>query len=117
MDVKPELSGALRRFQIIAWVVSVLLVILMFVAVPLRIFAGIPTLSAIVSPIHGFGYMVYLVLAFDLARRADWVLWPRTVLLLLSGTVPVWSFINERRVTHLLTREAGKTSQPTPVGK
>ncbi len=99
MDIKPELSGALRRFQIIAWIVSVLLFVLMFVAVPLRYIAGIPQLSAVISPIHGFGYMIYIVLAFDLARRVNWPLWPRTVVVLLAGTIPIFSFINERKVT------------------
>src|SRR4051794_16908927 len=102
MDVKPELKGALRRYQVIAWIVGVLLIVLIFVAVPLRVFGGDGTLSGIVSPIHGFGYMVYLVLAFDLARRVGWSLWPRTVVLLLAGTIPVLSFVAERWVHRLV---------------
>ena len=56
------------------------------------------TIVAVVGPAHGFLYMVYLVLAADLARRARWKL-PFTVLVLLAGTVPFLSFVAERVVT------------------
>lgn len=106
MDETRKVRAALRRYQVIAWVVSVFLIALFFVAMPVRYIGGDPTLSAIISPIHGFGYMVYLALAFDLSRRVGWSLWPRTVLLLLAGTVPVVSLLAERyyskRVAELL---------------
>ncbi|GAA4898276.1 integral membrane protein [Stackebrandtia albiflava] len=113
MDVNPELRSALRRYQVIAWIVGVLLIVLVFVAVPLRYIGGEPGLSAIVSPIHGFGYMVYLVLAFDLARRAGWALWPRMVCLLLAGTIPVVSFVAERWVRRTLAAEAARSTEMT----
>ena len=106
MDVRPELRAALRRYRVIAWIVGVLLIILLFVAVPLRVFGGHGELSGIVSPIHGFGYMVYLVLSFDLARRAGWQLWPRTILLMLAGTIPVLSFVAERWARRTLAAES-----------
>ncbi|ADD43675.1 DUF3817 domain-containing protein [Stackebrandtia nassauensis] len=105
MDAKPEIGAALRRYQVTAWIVSVFLVALFFVAMPVRYIGGEPVLSAIISPIHGFGYMVYLAFAFDLARRMGWSLWPRTVLLLLAGTVPVVSFVTERWTTRQVLAE------------
>ena len=92
------MEAALKRFRVMAYVVGVLLLILVFVAVPLRYIADEPLLVSIVGPIHGFLYMVYLVTAFDLAVRARWP-FVRTVLVLLAGTVPVMSFVAERKVT------------------
>ncbi|HIW63616.1 MAG TPA: DUF3817 domain-containing protein [Candidatus Stackebrandtia excrementipullorum] len=106
MDIDPDMKSALRRYQIIAYVVSVCLIVLMFVAVPLNHLAGYPQLSAVISPVHGLGYMIYLALGFDLARRADWPLWPRMVGLLLGGTVPVASIFVERWVTRTILAEA-----------
>ena len=103
MELKPEIRSALRRYQVAAWIVGVFLIVLFFVAMPVRYIGGDPTLSSIVSPIHGFGYMVYLALAFDLSRRLGWSLWPRTVLLLLAGTVPVMSFVAERWTVRQVT--------------
>jgi integral membrane protein len=92
------MTAALTRFRIIAYVVGVFLLILAFVAMPLKYLADSPTLVSIVGPVHGFLYMVYLVVAFDLAVRAKWSL-TRSVLVLLAGTVPIMSFVAERRVT------------------
>jgi integral membrane protein len=92
------MEAALTRFRVMAYVVGVLLLILVFVAVPLRYLADQPLLVGIVGPIHGFLYMVYLVTAFDLAVRARWP-FVRTVLVLLAGTVPVMSFVAERKAT------------------
>ena len=47
---------------------------------------------------HGYLYMVYLVTAFMLAIRARWSV-VKTVLVMLAGTIPLMSFVAERRVT------------------
>src|SRR6185369_17325437 len=105
------MAGALTRFRVMAYIVGVFLLILVFVAMPLKYFADQPTLVAIVVPIHGFLYMVYLVTGFDLAVRAKWP-FTRTVLVLLAGTVPVMSFIAERKATQWIR---SRDTTPAPV--
>lgn len=112
------MNGALLRFRIVAWIVGTLLILLMFVAMPMKYIGGDDTLIPIVSMPHGFMYMVYIVLAFDLARRAGWDFWPRTVGVLLSGTIPVVSFIVERWVRKQVTAESAeddKVDDTTPT--
>lgn len=92
------MNAALTRYRVMAYIVGVLLLLLVFVAMPLKYFADQPTLVAVIGPAHGFLYMVYLVAAFDLAVRAKWP-FLRTLLVLLAGTVPVMSFVAERKVT------------------
>ena len=94
----PRVAAALGRYRVMAYVVGVMLLVLVVVAVPLRYAAGIPEVSRVVSPIHGFLYIVYLVAAFDLALRARFTA-KGTVLVLLAGVVPLVSFWAERRVT------------------
>nr|WP_281371988.1 DUF3817 domain-containing protein [Modestobacter versicolor] len=88
----------MTRYRVMAYVVGVMLVVLVFVAVPLNYLADVPEVSAVVSPIHGFLYIVYLVTAFDLALKARFTA-KGTVLVLLAGVVPFVSFWAERRVT------------------
>jgi integral membrane protein len=104
------MSAALLRYRVLAYVVGVFLLVLVFVAMPLKYFADQPALVAIVGPVHGFLYMAYLVVAFDLAVRAKWP-FLRTVLILLAGTIPVMSFVAERKVTSW-TRQR---SEPEPA--
>ncbi len=81
-----------------AYVVGVMLLVLVFVAMPLKYFADRPALVAVVGPVHGFLYILYLLAAFDLARRSRWSL-ERTLLVLLAGAIPFLSFVMERKVT------------------
>ncbi|HET8681061.1 MAG TPA: DUF3817 domain-containing protein [Micromonosporaceae bacterium] len=99
------MHSALRRFRVIAYVVGVLLLVLALVAMPLKYLADRPGLVEMVGPVHGFLYMAYLVLTFDLCRRAGWSL-GRTALLLLAGTVPFASFAAERWATRLVRAAA-----------
>jgi integral membrane protein len=108
------MAAALTRFRVMAYIVGVFLLILVFVAMPLKYFADQPTLVAIVGPIHGFLYMVYLAAAFDLAVRAKWP-FTRTVLVLLAGTIPVMSFIAERKATGWIRDQARTASVSAPV--
>jgi integral membrane protein len=105
------MEAALTRFRVMAYVVGVLLLILVFVAVPLRYIGHDPMLVSVVGPIHGFLYMVYLVTAFDLAVRARWP-FVRTILVLLAGTVPVMSFVAERKATRWIHE---RDATPAPV--
>jgi integral membrane protein len=81
-----------------AYVVGVMLLVLVCVAMPIHYIKDDPRVSNVVSPIHGFLYIVYLLAALDLAIKARWNFWT-TVGLLLSGAVPFLSFYMERRVT------------------
>ncbi len=99
------MAGALLRYRIVAYVVGVVLLVLVFVAMPMKYIGGNPALVATVGPVHGFLYMVYLVVTFDLGRRADWPL-KRMVLVMLAGTVPFLSFVAERVVTRELRAHA-----------
>ena len=72
---------------------------------PLKYVFDNPVVVETVGPAHGFLYMIYLVAAFDLSRRADWPL-KRMLLVMLAGTVPFVSFYAERRVTAWLDRPA-----------
>jgi integral membrane protein len=94
--MKP-LRPALVRYRVIAYVVGVLLLVLSAGTV-VKYTGGTDAVVAVVGPAHGFLYMVYLVLAADLARRARWSL-RYTVLVLLAGTVPFLTFVAERAVT------------------
>lgn len=99
------MRGALQRYRVMANVVGVILVVFILIAVPLRYLGGEPRLSKTISPIHGFCYIVYLGLTFDLARRVGWPL-KRTVLVMLAGTVPFLSFFVERRMTRDIREHA-----------
>jgi integral membrane protein len=106
-------KAALTPYRIMASVVGVLLVILCLVGLPLHYgYLLLPDLmpkggtawqlgadiSATLGVAHGWLYMVFLVAAFVLSRRAGWDL-GFTVVTLVCGTIPILSFWAERRAT------------------
>jgi integral membrane protein len=90
--------AALTRYRVMAYIVGVMLLVLVFVAMPIKYFGHNTTPVALVGGAHGFLYCVYLLAAFDLALRARWSA-KATVLVLLAGTIPFLSFVAERKVT------------------
>jgi integral membrane protein len=105
-----DIEGALARYRVMAFVVGAGLLVLVFVGVPLQYGADVPQVAQIVGPIHGFLYIVYLLTAVDLARRA------RFTLLQMAGMVgagflPFLAFIIERRVERRVHEALGE-AQP-----
>ncbi|MGH3436670.1 MAG: DUF3817 domain-containing protein [Sciscionella sp.] len=94
----PRVKGALGRYRVIAYVVGVGLLALC-VAIVFKYGFDAGKGVAIIGPIHGFLYMIYIALAVDLALKARWSI-KGTILVLLAGTIPFFSFIAERSVTH-----------------
>jgi integral membrane protein len=92
-------QGALTRYRVIAWTVGVCLLVLVLVGMPLEYLGDNDSVVAVVGPVHGFLFMIYVVLTFDLARRARWP-FGRMILVMLAGTIPFFSFWAERKVSH-----------------
>jgi integral membrane protein len=90
--------GALLRYRVMAYITGVMLLLLVFVAMPIRYIGHDHGPVAVIGTGHGFLYCVYLLAAFDLALRARWTA-KGTVLVLLAGTIPFLSFVAERIVT------------------
>jgi integral membrane protein len=98
-------NGALLRYRIMAYVVGVGLIILVFIGIPLQYAANSPGVVKVVGPIHGAFYIVYLLAAADLARRARFGL-VQLAAMVAAGFVPIVAFLVERQVVRRLRREA-----------
>lgn len=105
--------AVLTRYRVLAYVTAVLLIVLVFVAVPLQA-AGHPAMAHIVGFLHGGLYCVYLFVAFELTRKLHVPL-GRTLLVLLAGTIPFGAIIAERRLTALYTKEERRAARAGAV--
>jgi integral membrane protein len=100
----------LVRYRVMAYTTAVLLIIVVFVAIPLQFAAGKPEAARVVGTIHGYLYLVYLGVALDLTRKLrvpiGWML-----LVLLAGTVPFCAFVAERKLTKLYDRSVDRAPE------
>ncbi len=100
------LSGAFLRYRILAFITGVLLVLLVFVALPMKYLAHNEGPVSLIGTAHGFLFMVYLVTALDLGVRLRWA-WLKLGLVMLAGTIPFASFVTERRARHEVRARLG----------
>jgi integral membrane protein len=104
--------GFLLRYRVMAYVVGTLLAILVLVGVPLKYAATEGSdaqqvgewITTWLGTAHGFLYMIFLVTAAMLARKARFPI-GFSVLILVLGTVPILSFVGERLATGRVRRE------------
>jgi integral membrane protein len=106
--------SVLKRYRVMAYVTGVMLVLLTLGCIAkygLQM-NDVDGLVRIVATAHGWLYVVYLVLAFDLGSKARWP-FGKLVWVLLAGTIPTAAFFVERKVTRELeqknTAEAAET--------
>lgn len=90
----------LVRYRVMAYVTATLLIVLVFVGLPLQLAAGRPEVVNVVGTMHGFLYLIYLFVAFELTRKLRLPL-GRMLLVLLAGTVPFCAIVAERKLTRL----------------
>ena len=90
------LAGSFLRYRIMAFTTGMLLVLLVFVAIPIQLWGHNNGPVAVIGTAHGFLFMVYLLTAFDLGVRLRWR-WLKLGLVMLAGTVPFASFYAEHR--------------------
>jgi integral membrane protein len=97
-----EVRRALRRYQVMSFVVGVMLLVLVGVAMPLQYIGHRPTMATIVAQVHGGLYIVYLLSAADLGRRARFGLM-QTVAVVCAGFLPFLAFYVEWRTTRRIS--------------
>ncbi len=114
------MNAAVTRYRVMAYIVGVLLIVIVFVGIPLQVFAHNDAIANYVGTTHGILYLVYLVTAYMLARRLRLTL-GQTVIVLLAGTIPVMTFVVEHWVTRrfinpaLRAEGAAETKIPAPT--
>ncbi len=97
------MSGVIKRFRVMALAAGVMSLLLWFVELPVVYLLDAPDLEAKVKWIpyvHGYVYAFYVLTAIHYAAKARWSV-PRMLALILAGTLPVASFVAERKIARL----------------
>ena len=106
-----DVDRLFTSYRVLAIVVGVLLAFCSLVALPLKYLAtegsDLQTFgenASILWLVHGWVFIVYVVVTFLLARRAGWTI-PFTVLALAAGLIPLVIFWVERSVVAKMRAE------------
>jgi integral membrane protein len=97
--LKVNKAGALARFRLMANVAGVMSLLLWLVYLPIKLTAthdNVPTLIRLIAVVHGFAYMVYVLVTFNYCFAVRNPL-KIAVFYMLAGTFPIASFVADRR--------------------
>ena len=89
-----------RAYRTMAYVTGTMLCALVFVCIPLQIWAHNSGPADVIGTLHGILYIIYIVVAFAMTRTVRMrVASPGTIIVLAAGTIPILTFIVERWVS------------------
>ncbi|HYZ52102.1 MAG TPA: DUF3817 domain-containing protein [Streptosporangiaceae bacterium] len=110
------MRAAVLRYRVMAYITGVLIIIVCFIGIPLQVAANQTFIVNQVGTVHGYLYIVYIVMAWLLASRLKLAKGP-TLVLLLAGTIPVMTFVVERWMTrrYISPALAGTAGQGAPA--
>ncbi|ANH93474.1 MULTISPECIES: DUF3817 domain-containing protein [unclassified Streptomyces] len=105
--------SVLTRYRVMAYVTGVLLVLLTLGVIAKYGFQldGAAKFTTVIGIAHGWLYVLYLVVAFDLGSKAKLPV-GRQLWVLLAGTIPTAAFFVERRISRELE---AKVTAPVPA--
>lgn len=95
----------LRQFRWVAFLEGLSFVLLLFVAMPLKYWAGLPLAVRIVGSVHGLLFVAFVWTLFRVALERSWP--PlRWGIALLSSLVPFGTFVFDRSLKRELESSA-----------
>jgi integral membrane protein len=85
----------LRRMRQVSLVEGATLIVLIFIAVPLKHLGGYPVATATMGPIHGIAFVVYVWMLIQTVVSGEWSR-AEILRLAIAAIVPFGAFFNER---------------------
>jgi integral membrane protein len=104
---RPSYAGALLRYRVMAYVTGVVLATATVMLIVQDVFdvSSIKTPTGLLWVAHGYCFLIYVVTVLHLGIKLRWHL-VRLGLVIVSGTIPLLSFVAERYVNKHVHAEA-----------
>lgn len=87
----------LTRMRVASLLEGTTLLLLVFVAVPLKYLADLPMSTRIMGPVHGLAFLLYVWMLIQTVSGGGWSR-KETVRMVVSAFIPFGAFLNERAV-------------------
>jgi integral membrane protein len=91
------LSTTLGKLRVVAFVEGVSFLLLLFIAMPLKYWAGLPQMVRVVGMAHGLLFVLYVLYAVLAKVEYGWNL-RKLALALLASVVPFGTFYADKRL-------------------
>lgn len=89
--------STLKRFRVISLIEGISMLVLLFIAMPLKYGFDMPLMVKYVGWIHGVLFMVYVVILLPTSRRLGWS-FSKTFMGLVASVLPFGPFLFDRKL-------------------
>jgi integral membrane protein len=90
-----EELGQLRRMRVVSMIEGSTLLVLVFVAVPLKHLGGFSVATAIMGPVHGMAFLLYVWMLIETVSGAAFAR-RDVVRMVVAAFIPFGAFLNAR---------------------
>ena len=99
------MNSTINQLRAFGFLEGASLLVLLFVAVPMKYIWNDPSVTKLVGPIHGGLFLLYLFRAFSVAIERNWKFSQITWKLLLACFIPFGTFYVDRVILRKLDRQ------------
>jgi integral membrane protein len=92
------LKTPIGRLRLLGYVEGLSLLVLLFIAVPLKYAAENPSLSKIIGPTHGALFLLFIINTLSVGVEQQWLFRKTTYKVLLSCIIPFGTFYIDRKI-------------------
>lgn len=96
--MKKLLTTKAGRLRIVGFLEGVSLLLLVFIAVPMKYLGNDPSGSALLGPVHGVLFLLFVFNTLSLGVEQGWRFWDTTWKVLLACIVPFGTFYIDRKI-------------------
>lgn len=91
-------SSKSGRLRLLGYIEGITLLLLVFVAVPLKYFLAYPVLTKVLGPIHGAFFLLFVINALGVGVEQNWRFRTTTWKVILACFIPFGTFYIDRKI-------------------
>jgi integral membrane protein len=99
------LKTNIGRLRIIGYLEGISLLVLIFIAVPMKYYFGNPSLSKIFGPIHGAIFLLFLFNALSVGVEQNWKFKTTTWKIIVACFIPFGTFYIDAKILSKLKKQ------------
>ncbi|MDN3707181.1 DUF3817 domain-containing protein [Myroides ceti] len=92
------LKTKIGRLRIIAILEGISLLILVFIAMPLKYFFSYPNISQFIGPLHGALFLLFVFNTLNVGIEQQWKFSKTTWIVLIACIIPFGTFYIDRKI-------------------
>lgn len=105
------LQSNIGRLRIVGLLEGVSLLVLLFIAVPLKYLAGDPSLTKMVGTIHGVLFLLFVFNTLSVGVEHQWSFKKTTWKVLLACVIPFGTFYIDRKILMPIMKHEGNAGR------